>query len=396
MPRTARVKRGDRFLPGTSLQELEAMRGEESDHKVKTILQAAIHRKRGMSLDSIAGALGYARSTVYGWLARLEAGGPERRHDRKSPGRPCRLSERERVQLEGVLRGSPRKGGFRSDMWTARMVARHIRNAFGIEYGSCGILRLTDRMNFPVRKRRPVPYNTATGEELEAYVKEAAKEIARHHKKGYKLFCFDAASIINSPTPKYGILPRGERNAVQVSHSKKGIHVPGALSRDSIELGYPENLKAEGVIALFKRLHKKHGRILVILDNAGAHKRKAMKDYIRTTNGEVVLCFLPPRTPQHNPIEMLWRELKRAISDTFFGGSDEMKERITLLVESREVPRIKLLWYMLEAVGVTGGTRAAALPAPAPPRNRAAVVPHYMETCSWDHAGPPNRAAAVC
>ena len=38
-------------------------------------------------------------------------------------------------------------------------------------------------------------------------MKEAAKGIAIHHKKGYKLFCFDAASIINSPTPKYGILP---------------------------------------------------------------------------------------------------------------------------------------------------------------------------------------------
>ena len=87
-----------------------------------------------------------------------------------------------------------------------------------------------------------------------------------------------------------------------------------------------------------------------------------MREYIEGTNGEVVLCFLPPRTPQHNPIEMLWRELKRAISDTFFGGSDEMKERITLLVESGEVPRIKLLWYMLEAIGVTGGTRTAALP----------------------------------
>ena len=178
------------------------------------------------------------------------------------------------------------------------MVARHIRNAFGIEYGSCGILRLIDRMNFPVRKRRPVPYNTATREELEAYVKEAAKEIAIHHKKGYKLFCFDAASIINSPTPKYGILPRGERDTVRVNHSKKGIHVLGALSRDSIELDYPENLKAESVIALFKRLHKKHGRIFVILDNAGAHKSKAMREYMgaRTARWSCASC---PRAPRN-------------------------------------------------------------------------------------------------
>ena len=43
----------------------------------------------------------------------------------------------------------------------------------------------------------------------------------------------------------------------------------------------------------------------MILDNAGAHKSRAMGKYLEGTDGEVVLLFLPPRTPQHNPIEML-------------------------------------------------------------------------------------------
>ena len=66
----------------------------------------------------------------------------------------------------------------------------------------------------------------------------------------------------------------------------------------------------------------------MILDNAGAHKSRAMGKYLESTEGEVALLFLPPRTPQHNPIEMLWREIKKAISNTYFdGGRNEREDR---------------------------------------------------------------------
>ena len=105
-----------------------------------------------------------------------------------------------------------------------------------------------------------------------------------------------------------------------ISRSRKGVHVLGALGSESVELDYPESLKSEGVIAFLRRLHGKHGRILVILDNAGAHKSRAMGKYLESTDGEVALLFLPPRTPQHNPIEMLWREIKKAIRTRILTG----------------------------------------------------------------------------
>ena len=43
MSHAERVRRGDGFLPGVSLQE---MRDEERNPKARAILQAAIHRKR--------------------------------------------------------------------------------------------------------------------------------------------------------------------------------------------------------------------------------------------------------------------------------------------------------------------------------------------------------------
>ena len=51
MPHAERVRRGDGFLPGVSLQDLQEMRDGERDPKARTILQAAIHHKTGLSLD---------------------------------------------------------------------------------------------------------------------------------------------------------------------------------------------------------------------------------------------------------------------------------------------------------------------------------------------------------
>ena len=93
------VKLGEEFLKGISEGELVSMQVMEKDYKVKTMLQAARHRKKGMLLREISEAIGNAVSTVHGWLLRLEEC-MERRYDRKSPGRPCRLSDAQRSVLD--------------------------------------------------------------------------------------------------------------------------------------------------------------------------------------------------------------------------------------------------------------------------------------------------------
>ena len=60
--------------------------------------------------------------------------------------------------------------------------------------------------------------------------------------------------------------------------------------------------------------------------------------------------FLPPRTPQHNPIEIQWREIRRAIAGIYFRDVDEMYKRIRQLLHSGEIPIVKLFEYMQKAI----------------------------------------------
>jgi transposase len=46
----------------------------------------------------------------------------------------------------------------------------------------------------------------------------------------------------------------------------------------------------------------------VIMDNAGFHRKKRLRKIVR---GKVRLLFLPPYSPDYNPIEKTWANMKR-------------------------------------------------------------------------------------
>jgi transposase len=52
---------------------------------------------------------------------------------------------------------------------------------------------------------------------------------------------------------------------------------------------------------------------IVILDNVGAHKPEGMRGLIEAAGASLI--FLPPYSPDMNPIEHCWSKLKAALKD---------------------------------------------------------------------------------
>lgn len=70
------------------------------------------------------------------------------------------------------------------------------------------------------------------------------------------------------------------------------------------------------IIGYFKyALPKIKSNTVIVLDNASFHKSKELKDLFEQYN--VKLEFLPPYSPELNPIEKLWGLVKRTLRNYF-------------------------------------------------------------------------------
>lgn len=83
-------------------------------------------------------------------------------------------------------------------------------------------------------------------------------------------------------------------------------------------------------------LYPKHSRIWLYVDNARWHKAKTVKDYL-SQQDTIVLKFLPPYSPELNPMEWEWHELRREATHTRrFMSIDECWQTIQKHFETRK------------------------------------------------------------
>ena len=89
-------------------------------------------------------------------------------------------------------------------------------------------------------------------------------------------------------------------------------------------------MNGDTIVEFLKEVRKRHAkgkRIHLILDCAGYNKAKRVKKKAKELN--IKLHYLPPYSPNLNPIERLWKvmnELTR--NNTFFSSTKEFRDRI--------------------------------------------------------------------
>ena len=67
-------------------------------------------------------------------------------------------------------------------------------------------------------------------------------------------------------------------------------------------------------------------KILMVLDNARYHHAKMNKEFIEKIKSKLELLFLPPYSPELNPIEFLWKKTRRAVThNRYFESLEEQK-----------------------------------------------------------------------
>ncbi len=86
--------------------------------------------------------------------------------------------------------------------------------------------------------------------------------------------------------------------------------------------------KAESVCEFLEKIVKENkGKIIVlILDNSRAHHSN--KTITKARKLGIILVFLPPYSPDLNPVEYVWKTIKREVSVTFIQSKEHLRNVI--------------------------------------------------------------------
>lgn len=89
-------------------------------------------------------------------------------------------------------------------------------------------------------------------------------------------------------------------------------------------------LNAQATISFLDKIEKAYPakrKIHIFLDNARYYKNQAVKKYLE--GSKIQLHFLPPYSPNLNPIERLWKWLKqRVIYNTYYEYFDDFRQAV--------------------------------------------------------------------
>ena len=164
------VSKGQQFLSGMPLTQLEHLYAQEKQAKAKTRLQCAILRKKGESQPFIAEMTGLPVTTVSGILRRLENRDVAACHAVKQQGQPRKLSAHQRKQLKKMVSGSPQKQGLPFVVWTTKLVQHIVHKKFGVSYVMMQIHRILKSLGFSMQK--PRPHHLKANKRLQAQFKK--------------------------------------------------------------------------------------------------------------------------------------------------------------------------------------------------------------------------------
>ena len=117
----------------------------------------------GHTLSAVARQVGAAVSAVWQWRETFRRKGAVGLAAKPAPGRPHKLTARQRQRLPKLLASGARAYGYANDLWTTRRVAAVIEREFGVDYHSAHVSRILADLGWSCQKpeRRAVERNAA-------------------------------------------------------------------------------------------------------------------------------------------------------------------------------------------------------------------------------------------
>ena len=294
--------------------------------------------ERGESPEVVIKALGMTRGCIYKWIAKYREGGTEALKAKPLLGRPLKLTGPNlRWIFRTVTTKNPLQLQFPYALWTREMVKELIARKYGIQLNVTSVGRLLKKLGLSCQRplMRAFQQNPVVVRE---WMERDYPKIKRSALKGKAEIYFEDEAGVRSDYHKGTTWAvRGNTPVIRTTGARFSMQMISAITARGRMKFMTHNGKVNAKVfcEFLKRLmHNAANKIFLIVDGHPVHRSTSVKKFVQSTKGKLRLFYLPPYSPELNPDELVWNNVKSKVGRSLIKVPDDLETKVRYYLKS--------------------------------------------------------------
>jgi len=301
-------------------------------------IHALLYIVEGKSVTEVAEILNLSEQSIRNYVKAFILKGLSSLIYRRPPGRPPKLTKTQRKELAKLIDGGPEQAGYDCGCWDTSLIQDLIQNCFGVAYSPHYLAQLLSTMGFSYQRACFVSSHIDDGKVAEArqvWMEKTWPKLLRLAREKDAMILFgDECSFAQWGSLSYTWARKGQQPTVKTSGKRKAYKVFGFIDYFTgafLHKSHTGRFNSASYQAfLTEVMAKTKQHLIIIQDGASYHTSKAVQRFFAKHAVRLTVEQLPKYSPMFNPIEYLWRNVKKQATHLrYFPTFEDLTKKVS-------------------------------------------------------------------
>ena len=307
------------FLSKEEREDLRARHKLERDRRICDRIKAILLYDKGWSYDEIAEALLLSPKGIKNHISEYES---SKKLEPEGGGSSEKFNSKQTQELLSHLE--------EHTYLYAKDILLYVKLRWQVIYTIPGMTDWLRRHGFSYKKPSLLP-GKANREQQQKWIEEYL-DLKKTLPEEETLCFIDGVHPTHNVQLAYGWIKKGKRKEIPSNTGRGRLNLSGMIDilTHKVLIREDTTLNTESTLQFFKKIENAYptkNKVHLFCDNARYYKNRLVGEYLKSS--KIKLHFLPPYSPNLNPIERLWKWMKeRVMYNTYYQEFEEFKEAI--------------------------------------------------------------------